>query len=194
MRNKPQALFGYHRNYFKVTVCFLILLPLRYFYPLFYCTGSYCNKIKAAKLLIVASYTFILAGIMIFFILLVFSTFFGLLHSKLKKKQNETTRKFWFWLSITVNLGLLGVLNITISLLAPLLINAGRWLKSSPFFGCSLASRVSFYTFHGLSYIIDIYYKRIIEYNFVDYSLFVSYFPLLVAGPIERPLTYCKLR
>ncbi|WP_188495870.1 MBOAT family O-acyltransferase, partial [Flavobacterium palustre] len=46
---------------------------------------------------------------------------------------------------------------------------------------------ISFYTFHGLSYVIDIYYKRIkAEYNFVDYSLFVSYFPLLVAGPIER--------
>jgi D-alanyl-lipoteichoic acid acyltransferase DltB (MBOAT superfamily) len=46
---------------------------------------------------------------------------------------------------------------------------------------------ISFYTFHGLSYIIDIYYKRIqSEKNFVDYSLFVSYFPLLVAGPIER--------
>jgi D-alanyl-lipoteichoic acid acyltransferase DltB (MBOAT superfamily) len=46
---------------------------------------------------------------------------------------------------------------------------------------------ISFYTFHGLSYVIDIYYKRIkAEYNFIDYSLFVSYFPLLVAGPIER--------
>ena len=46
---------------------------------------------------------------------------------------------------------------------------------------------ISFYTFHGLSYVIDIYYKRIkAEKNFIDYSLFVSYFPLLVAGPIER--------
>ncbi|AUX19452.1 alginate O-acetyltransferase [Flavobacterium columnare] len=46
---------------------------------------------------------------------------------------------------------------------------------------------ISFYTFHGLSYVIDIYKKRIkAEYNFIDYSLFVSYFPLLVAGPIER--------
>jgi D-alanyl-lipoteichoic acid acyltransferase DltB (MBOAT superfamily) len=46
---------------------------------------------------------------------------------------------------------------------------------------------ISFYTFHGLSYVIDIYLKRIkAEYNFIDYSLFVSYFPLLVAGPIER--------
>jgi D-alanyl-lipoteichoic acid acyltransferase DltB (MBOAT superfamily) len=38
-----------------------------------------------------------------------------------------------------------------------------------------------------LSYIIDIYYKRIkAEKTFIDYALFVSYFPLLVAGPIER--------
>jgi hypothetical protein len=46
-------------------------------------------------------------------------------YTEIEKKQNETTRKFWFWLSITVNLGLLGVLNITISLLAPLLIMQG---------------------------------------------------------------------
>jgi len=46
---------------------------------------------------------------------------------------------------------------------------------------------ISFYTFHGLSYVIDIYKDRIKpERNFVDYSLFVSFFPLLVAGPIER--------
>jgi D-alanyl-lipoteichoic acid acyltransferase DltB (MBOAT superfamily) len=52
---------------------------------------------------------------------------------------------------------------------------------------CSFTGGILFYTFHGLSYVIDIYLKRITaEYNFVDYSLFVSYFPLLVAGPIER--------
>ena len=43
------------------------------------------------------------------------------------------------------------------------------------------------YTFHGLSYVIDIYKDRIkAEKNFIDYSVFVSFFPLLVAGPIER--------
>ena len=46
---------------------------------------------------------------------------------------------------------------------------------------------ISFYTFHGVSYVLDIYYGRIKAHrNIVDYSLFVSYFPLLVAGPIER--------
>ncbi|MCR5100869.1 MAG: MBOAT family protein [Butyrivibrio sp.] len=47
---------------------------------------------------------------------------------------------------------------------------------------------ISFYTFQTLSYLIDVYkgtYKA--ERNFFDYSLFVSFFPQLVAGPIERP-------
>jgi len=46
---------------------------------------------------------------------------------------------------------------------------------------------ISFYTFHGLSYVIDIYKKKIKPTkNFIEYSVFVSFFPLLVAGPIER--------
>jgi D-alanyl-lipoteichoic acid acyltransferase DltB (MBOAT superfamily) len=49
--------------------------------------------------------------------------------------------------------------------------------------------------FPRLSYVIDIYLKRIkVEYNFVDYSLFVSYFPLFVAGPIERAPIYCQVK
>lgn len=41
----------------------------------------------------------------------------------------------------------------------------------------------NFYTFHGLSYVLDIYFKRIkAERNFVEYAVFVSFFPLLVAG------------
>jgi alginate O-acetyltransferase complex protein AlgI len=46
---------------------------------------------------------------------------------------------------------------------------------------------ISFYTFHGLSYVIDIYKDRIKPVkDFIEYSVFVSFFPLLVAGPIER--------
>ncbi|MGO4770113.1 MBOAT family protein [Flavobacterium sp. W22_SRS_FK3] len=46
---------------------------------------------------------------------------------------------------------------------------------------------ISFYTFHGLSYVLDIYNTKIKPtYNLVNYTLFVSFFPLLVAGPIER--------
>ncbi len=46
---------------------------------------------------------------------------------------------------------------------------------------------ISFYTFHGMSYVFDIYRgKQKPVKNLVDYGVFVSFFPLLVAGPIER--------
>ncbi|TXT33996.1 MAG: membrane bound O-acyl transferase MBOAT family protein, partial [Chitinophagaceae bacterium] len=46
---------------------------------------------------------------------------------------------------------------------------------------------ISFYTFHGMSYVFDIYNgKQKPVSNFIDYAVFVSFFPLLVAGPIER--------
>ena len=49
---------------------------------------------------------------------------------------------------------------------------------------------ISFYTFHGVSYLHDLYYKKIDqETSIVNYGVFISYFPLLVAGPIERAST-----
>ena len=148
------------------------------------------NKSSQNLLLIVASYYFYSCWDWRFLFLLVFSTFLDYYTGiQIEKSKKETTRKFWFWLSIGVNLGFLGVFkyyNFFASSFAEMMQGVG--LKSSPFLlDVVLPVGISFYTFHGLSYVIDIYYKRIkAEYNFVDYSLFVSYFPLLVAGPIER--------
>lgn len=47
---------------------------------------------------------------------------------------------------------------------------------------------ISFYTFQSLSYLVDVYKNKIsVERNIIDYSLYISFFPQLVAGPIERP-------
>jgi D-alanyl-lipoteichoic acid acyltransferase DltB (MBOAT superfamily) len=49
---------------------------------------------------------------------------------------------------------------------------------------------ISFYTFHGISYLIDLKNQKYpVENSFIDYSVFISYFPLLLAGPIERSNT-----
>ena len=93
------------------------------------------------------------------------------------------------WTSILLNLGFLGFFKYFnffaesfSDALGLLGINAGVSTLN-----IILPVGISFYTFHGLSYIIDIYNRKIQpEGNFVNYSLFVSYFPLLVAGPIER--------
>jgi len=56
-----------------------------------------------------------------------------------------------------------------------------------PSFNVLLPVGISFYTFQALGYSIDVYYGKIrAERNFITYALFVTFFPQLVAGPIER--------
>ncbi len=148
------------------------------------------NKSWQNSLLIVASYYFYACWDWHFLFLLVFSTFLDYFTGiMIEKNTSEFKRKFWFWLSVSINLGFLGVFkyyNFFVTSFSELL--AGFGCQVNPLLiQVILPVGISFYTFHGLSYVIDIYYKRIqAEKNFIDYSLFVSYFPLLVAGPIER--------
>lgn len=150
------------------------------------------NKTKSTQnaLLIVASYYFYSCWDWRFLFLLVFSTLLDYYTAiKIENSETERGRKFWFWLSIAVNLGFLATFkyyNFFAASFAQLFTTVG--FKASPLLlNVILPVGISFYTFHGLSYVIDIYYKRIkAEKNFIDYSLFVCYFPLLVAGPIER--------
>jgi len=108
---------------------------------------------------------------------------------KIENSKNNREAKFWLTLSIVINLGFLGFFkyyNFFVGSFADLLngfgFKANVWLLN-----VILPVGISFYTFHGLSYVIDVYKKRIkAERNFTDYAVFVSYFPLLVAGPIER--------
>jgi D-alanyl-lipoteichoic acid acyltransferase DltB (MBOAT superfamily) len=99
------------------------------------------------------------------------------------------SKKFWFWLSVIVNLGFLGIFkyyNFFVISFQEMFQSIGIHFDIYAL-NIILPVGISFYTFHGLSYVIDIYKGRIeAERNFVDYSLFVSFFPLLVAGPIER--------
>lgn len=141
-------------------------------------------------LLLVSSYFFYGCWDYRFLFLLIFSTlldfFTGLMMSRSEK---QAARRFWFWLSVCINLGFLGFFkyyNFFIGsfteMLAHFGVHANYWTLS-----IILPVGISFYTFHGLSYVIDIYKKKIEpERNFVDYAVFVSFFPLLVAGPIER--------
>ena len=98
----------------------------------------------------------------------------------------------------------------TLALLTTLVTSLGTlffykyfdFLSESVFFGLSLFGYsgdpillnlvlpvgISFYTFQTLSYVIDVYKGQVqTERNFFFYALFVSFFPQLVAGPIERP-------
>ncbi|OWP85219.1 membrane-bound O-acyltransferase family protein [Flavobacterium davisii] len=149
------------------------------------------KKLKSQNLLLlVASYYFYSRWDWRFLFLLVFSTLLDYYSAiQIERNNSERWRKFWFWLSIGINLGFLGVFkyfDFFSSSFSDLFrvfgIQINTWSLN-----IILPVGISFYTFHGLSYVIDVYKRRIsAEKNFVAYSVFVSYFPLLVAGPIER--------
>ncbi|KAF2325948.1 MAG: MBOAT family O-acyltransferase [Flavobacterium nitrogenifigens] len=141
-------------------------------------------------LLLGSSYFFYSCWDWRFLFLLIFSTLLDFFSGiQIEKAKSQYQKKFWFWLSIIVNLGFLGIFkyfNFFAESLKDLISIFGFQVNIWSL-QVILPIGISFYTFHGLSYVIDIYKNRIkAEKNFIDYALFVSYFPLLVAGPIER--------
>ncbi|MCF0050570.1 MBOAT family protein [Dyadobacter sp. LJ53] len=141
-------------------------------------------------ILLIASLYFYACWDYRFVFLLIFSIaldyFTGL---KMGSSKIPGVRKFWLVLSIAINLSLLGVLkyyNFFAESFADGLSLLG--FSANPHtLNLVLPVGISFYTFHGLSYVIDIYKERIKpEKDLIDYAVFVSFFPLLVAGPIER--------
>ena len=169
------------------SINFAIFLPIVFILYWFATKG---NLRLQNILLLVSSYFFYACWDWRFMFLLIFSTlldyFTGI---KIHEAKNQRKKLFWLWLSIGINLGFLGVFKYYnffaasfadgLSLLG-LKANLGSLQVILPV-------GISFYTFHGLSYVLDLYKNRIKpERNFIDYSVFVSFFPLLVAGPIER--------
>jgi D-alanyl-lipoteichoic acid acyltransferase DltB (MBOAT superfamily) len=141
-------------------------------------------------LLLAASYFFYGCWDYRFMFLLLFSTgldyFTGL---QIERSATAPARKAWLVISVVINLGLLGFFKYYnffvenfIGLLHAFGYRGSTWLLH-----IILPLGISFYTFHGLSYVFDIYRNKIKPtHNFIDYAVFVSFFPLLVAGPIER--------
>jgi D-alanyl-lipoteichoic acid acyltransferase DltB (MBOAT superfamily) len=141
-------------------------------------------------LIVVASYTFYGWWDWRFLSLIIFSTLVDyLIGISLSKQENQTKRKILLWTSILVNLGFLGFFKYYNFFL-------DNFIAAFSFFGTEINANsldiilpvgISFYTFQTLSYSIDIY-KRKLEptKDFIAFSAFVSFFPQLVAGPIER--------
>jgi len=166
---------------------YAIFLPIVFFVYWFVTN----NKLVVQNVfLLSASYFFYACWDWRFLFLLMFSTLLDFVTGiKIAESEKRSKRLFWFWLSISINVGFLGLFkyyNFFATSFAAAVGHLG--FQVNPWtLKVILPVGISFYTFHGLSYVIDIYKKRIpAERNFVDYALFVSFFPLLVAGPIER--------
>lgn len=169
------------------SLSFIIFLPI--VFTLYWLLNNKDRKFQNI-LLLISSYYFYACWDPRFLFLLIFSTaldyYTGL---KISRNDDLKIKKLWFLISVIVNLGILGVFkyyNFFAASFADFLSYFG--LKVSIVtLNVILPIGISFYTFHGLSYVIDIYKDRIkAEKNLIDYSVFVCFFPLLVAGPIER--------
>lgn len=113
----------------------------------------------------------------------------GLLIAKAGEKGKTGRKKLYVAISFISNLAILflfkyyyfAVININ------KLLAAAGFTLITPRMGILLPVGISFYTFQALSYTMDVYRKHVkVEKNFLKYALFVSFFPQLVAGPIER--------
>ncbi len=141
-------------------------------------------------LLIVASYVFYGWWDWRFLSLIVFSSLVDyFVGRQLAKEETQSKRKLLLWTSISVNLGFLGFFKYYNFF-------AQSFTEAFTFLGQHIAPNtldiilpvgISFYTFQTLSYTIDVY-KRKLEptKDILSFLAFVSFFPQLVAGPIER--------
>ncbi len=140
--------------------------------------------------LLIASYFFYMCWNPIFILLIIASTLVDYFVGRaIGKTEEQASKKKLLWVSLIVNLGILFYfkyynflrenLQIVFSQLSEsLIIPEHSWM---------LPVGISFYTFQTLSYTIDVYRgQQKVETNFFNFALYVSFFPQLVAGPIER--------
>ncbi len=166
---------------------FALFLPL--VFTLYWTLSRFGTRFQNS-IIVVASYVFYGWWDWRFLTLILFSTVVdysvGILMSK---ETKESPRKGLLWLSILVNLGLLGFFKYSNFFIE-------NFISAFTVFGSSISISslniilpvgISFYTFQTLSYSIDIYRKKLEPTkDFVSFCAFVSFFPQLVAGPIER--------
>jgi len=169
------------------SIDFAIFLPLVF---LLYWFGAR-HSLKAQNLIIlISSYVFYGWWDWRFLSLIALSTIVDFLVGLgLANNKIERNRKILLWLSISLNLGLLGFFkyyNFFIENFIQTFLFFGTEIKSNTL-NIILPVGISFYTFQTLSYTIDVYKNKIQPTrNLIAFAAFVSFFPQLVAGPIER--------
>lgn len=112
--------------------------------------------------------------------------------SRIEKSESKPTRLFWMWFSITSNVAMLFMFKyfdfaMGNSHLAKSLYNSNLTAWIIELGKYTVPAGISFYTFQSISYVIDVYRRQEkAEHNLFRFMLYVSFFPQLVAGPIER--------
>lgn len=103
------------------------------------------------------------------------------IRTRLRSERTGGTRKWLFVLGLLFNLGLLGFFKY-----ADFFISNVNWVAQSEFdlLHIILPLGISFFTLQQVAYLVDVYEGLVDEHEFINYALFVSFFPQLIAGPI----------
>ncbi|MCA0132674.1 MBOAT family O-acyltransferase [Winogradskyella alexanderae] len=165
---------------------FLIFFPIVFILYWFFKSSHKKQNI----LLLISSYVFYGWWDYRFLSLIIFSSFLDFyVGKKIESSPKKEEKKKWLIVSLCSNLGLLGVFkyyNFFADSFADTMSFIG-WEVNDLTLNIILPVGISFYTFQTLSYSIDIYREKInATKNMVSFFTFVSLFPQLVAGPIER--------
>ena len=164
-------------------VVFLLIVLILYYAKLF----SWTNK---KRMLLFASYVFYGLWNPPLVILLWISTMVDwIAGNKLAKEENQKNRNLWLLLRMSVNLGFLAFFKYGNFLLENFtaLVNSVDIYYHPQKMDIILPMGISFYTFQTMSYTIDMYNRKTQPAKtFLDFALYVTFFPQLVAGPIVR--------
>lgn len=148
------------------------------------------NKKLKIYWLLICSYYFYMSWNAKYALLMLFSTGITYLSGILiGKSKTQKKKKMWVAISVIINLSILLVFKYYTFLIDIVnsLFSKINLIQLPESLNLLLPVGISFYTFQALSYTIDVYRNDVeIEKNFARYALFVSFFPQLVAGPIEK--------
>ena len=143
-----------------------------------------CPKKFRNFILLIGSLVFYAWGEPVYIFLMIFTTIFNYLMALCINVRKEKEKKTFLIITIVVDLLILGYFKYYGFLIE--IINSVFSL-SIKYTKLSLPIGISFYTFQTLSYVIDVYLKKVkVQKNLIDFGAYITMFPQLVAGPIVK--------
>ncbi len=165
---------------FSSTIFLCVYLPL-------VLLGYYiCPKKGRNLFLLIASLVFYAWGEPKYVFLMIFSILVNYIFGRLmdKHRENKKRLKLMLVLSVVIDIGLLSVFKYTDFIITN--VNA-IFGANFDLLNIALPIGISFYTFQAMSYTIDVYRDDVrVQKNLIDFGMYITMFPQLIAGPIVR--------